>query len=87
MPPGFPEKVDSSAIENRQQAIRIPTAFVNLAGLIEAITADHLSPEKYEEFWDKCAPYVEGIPVHADGDQVRAICESNCLRSRHWYKH
>lgn len=86
LPSEFPDYVDKSALRNRHQLVRIPTAFVNLAGLIQALTADHLSPQNYIDFWAACEPYVANIPDHVDGAESRAICESKTLRNRNWYK-
>jgi hypothetical protein len=86
LPQGFPEHVDKSAIEKRHQAIRIPTSFVNLAGLFETITADHLPSNKYHDFWLTCSKYISAIPVHADCDETKAINNSNDIRSRNWYR-
>ena len=84
-PERFPDKFDQSSLKNRHQATRIPTAFVNLAGLLEKLTADHLSNNAYDEFWSLCDAYVDAIPCHSRSELFGKITESNSVRSRFWY--
>jgi hypothetical protein len=86
LPNGLAELVDMTPLERRHQAIRIPTSFVNLAGLIQLLTADHLSPQHYASFWDSCETCVFEIPDHMEGAEVSAIMDSGSLSNRNWYK-
>lgn len=87
-PEGFPADVthvDVSLIANRNQSVRIPTAFVNLAGLFVKLTADHLPPETFAEFWSTCKPYIDRIPDHAPNDVFKKIFDGESLGSYSWY--
>lgn len=87
----LPESFDTGttilqeALSKRQQAARIPTAFVNLAGLLAKVTADHLSNGAYAEFWAACEGVVQNIPCHSRQGGMPRIVESGCVRSRYWY--
>lgn len=85
-PEGFPEDVDESPIANRNQSVRIPTAFVNFAGLFVKLTADHLPPETFAEFWSTCKSYIDQIPDHASNDVFDEIFAGRSLRSYSWYR-
>lgn len=85
-PDNFPDNVIASPIAERHQTIRIPSAFVNLAGLFAKLTADHLPAREASEFWDNCKVYIDRIPDHASTDICTAIFLSNTLRSYGWYR-
>lgn len=85
-PEAFPADVQTGLLEHRHQAIRIPTAFVNLAGLFAKLTADHLPADKVSEFWATCEPYIDVIPGHARNDTLDMILDGTSLRSHLWYK-
>ncbi|MEM6777729.1 MAG: hypothetical protein AAF670_08720 [Planctomycetota bacterium] len=84
-PESFPEDFDVGSLVNRHQALRIPTAFVNLAGLLEKLTADHLPSDHYTDFWEQCQAVVDAIPCHDRGPIIERITKSGSVRSRHWY--
>jgi len=85
LPETFPVSINQQSLVKRHQAVRIPTAFINLAGLLEKLTADHLSNEKYTEFWESFDPYISAIPCHSQSEQTENITNSTDIRSRHWY--
>jgi hypothetical protein len=85
-PDGFPEDLDVSPIKNRNQSVRIPTAFVNFAGLLAKLTADHLPAETYKEFWTTCKSNVDEIPQHATNEICNQIFGAATLGSYGWYK-
>lgn len=86
LPDGFPADPDESPIAKRHQSVRIPTAFVNLAGLFLKLTADHLPPETFAEFWSTCKSYIDAIPDHASNKVFDEIFAGRSLRSYSWYK-
>ena len=85
-PESFPDIVDTKPLEKRHQAIRIPTAFVNFAGLFAKLAADHLPPEAVSEFWTACKAYIDEIPTHAVNDVTAGILRNGNLGSFAWYR-
>lgn len=85
-PDAFPKNVDVHPIQHRNQSVKIPSAFVNFAGLFVKLTADHLRADAYAEFWTTCKSYIDAIPDHALNDQFDQIFGANSLRSYSWYK-
>lgn len=86
LPDGFPTDIDVSPIARRHQTIRIPSAFVNFAGLFAKLVADHLPEDKVEEFWERCRVCVSAIPDHLATDTSNAVLTAATLRSYAWYK-
>jgi hypothetical protein len=85
-PEEFPAAVDISPIARRHQTIRIPSAFVNFAGLFAKLTADHLPAHVVAEFWEKCRSCVDAIPDHLATDVSNRVITAATLRSYSWYK-
>ena len=85
-PEGFSEYVDASPIANRNQSVKIPTAFVNVAGLFVKLTADHLPAGTFAEFWSTCKSYIDDIPAHASHNVFDEIFAGRSLRSYSWYR-
>lgn len=86
LPESFPEKVNSEPLARRHQAIRIPTAFVNVGGLFAKITADHLPSQVISDFWKTCKVYIDEIPTHAPNEVFTEIFAGKTLRSYGWYR-
>ena len=86
LPERFQFEIDAGPIEQRNQSVRIPSAFVNFAGLFVKLTADHLRAEVYDEYWATCASYIAAIPDHASNDEFTQIFDATSLRSYSWYK-
>ena len=86
LPEGFPADCDVSPIAGRHQAIRIPSAFVNLAGLFAKVVADHLPPQTVSDFWRTCKPHIDKIPDHAVTETSNGVFDAKSLRSYWWYK-
>lgn len=88
LPESFPERdsIDEKLLKQRHQAIRIPTAFVNFAGLFAKLTADHLPEETVSDFWDTCKTCIDKIPTHAENEVFSEIFAVGSLRSYTWYK-
>ncbi|MDZ4821239.1 MAG: hypothetical protein SGJ20_19945 [Planctomycetota bacterium] len=85
LPEGFPADRDVSSLAGRHQAVRIPSAFVNLAGLFAKIVADHLPPDAVAEFWSVCKVYIDKLPDHASTQLSDGIFELKSLKSYSWY--
>jgi len=86
LPEIFPETYDATPLAKRHQDIRIPTAFVNFAGLFAKLIADHLPADTVSEFWSTCKSYIDKIPAHASNDVVKEILAGKSLQSHSWYK-
>jgi hypothetical protein len=86
LPEGFPEDRDVTPIAGRHQAIRIPSAFVNFAGLFAKVVADHLPSQTVSEFWTDCKVHIDKIPDHATTDPSNCVFTAKSLRSYSWYK-
>lgn len=88
LPESFPkdrQPINQQALGQRHQVARIPTAFVNLAGLLAKIVADHLNTDAYAEYWTACEKVVGDIPCHSRLGGMPRIKGSECIRSRYWY--
>ena len=80
-----PNDINKCLLANRHQAMKIPTAFVNFAGLFAMLIADHLHPETVYEFWQECKVYIEKIPDHVCGEIFDVIFSGRTLGSYGWY--
>ena len=78
--------ISKCLLARRHQAMRIPTAFVNFAGLFAKLTADHLPADTVREFRKKCKNHIKRIPDHHCGDIFDVIFKGRTLRSYGWYK-
>jgi hypothetical protein len=86
MPEDFPQQCDDTPIKKRNQSIRIPSAFVNFAGLFAKVIADHLPAATVTEFWEQCRVYFDKIPDHAETNTSNCVLDARSLRSYSWYK-
>lgn len=77
--------VDSAAIKQRCQTMRIPSAFVNLPGLLSILAADHMSPDNWREFMavllKTCVDFPKAHHVLVDNAANGQLCAWS------WYEH
>lgn len=78
--------VDDSGIGERGQNVRIPSAFVNLPGLIMILASDHMAPDDWEEFSDLFRPQFEGFPCMTGSADMKNMIGSSGLCVWAWYE-
>lgn len=81
----FSFEIDSTAVCNRCQNVRIPTAFVNLPGLLVTLTANHLRKRDWSNFIKDCSAALKDIPCLASCDITDRICATEKLMALNWY--
>ena len=78
--------VNERAIRDRCQTMRIPSAFVNLPGLLVILTASHLKEEHWREFMTECSKnHFSGFPCLKHNIVDKGIPDSH-LCAWGWYE-
>lgn len=78
--------VDASGLGERGQNVRIPSAFVNLPGLIMIVASDHMKEDHWEEFSQVFRPQFEGFPCMTGSADMKNLIGSNGLCVWAWYE-
>lgn len=78
--------VDDSGIGERGQNVRIPSAFVNLPGLIMILASDHMKEDDWEDFSGVFRPKFEGFPCMTGSTEMRSLIGSSGLCVWAWYE-
>lgn len=84
-PESFRYKPNDERIKGRFQKARIPTAYVNLPGLLYILTADHLPNNKWKEFIKHCTSKSKGFPSLANCNIINNIMSEKSIMACHWY--
>jgi len=86
LPPSFRWEVDDHPIEKRCQTVRIPSAFVNLPGLLAILAADHMTEAHWEDFVKVCLRNIDEFPPIAHHDIVDSAIREGRLSAWKWYE-
>ena len=78
--------VDDSGVGERGQNVRIPSAFVNLPGLIMILASDHMEEDDWEEFSGAFLPQFAGFPCMTGSTEMKSLIGSNGLCVWAWYE-
>jgi len=84
-PQDFDYKISEEYILKRYENARIPSAYVNLPGLLFILTADHLPNNKWKEFIDHCSTQFKEFPSLTNCSIINNIMREKSLMAYHWY--
>lgn len=84
-PESFKRAIENRALQDRCQTVRIPSAFVNLAGLLTILAADHLTAEHWAEFMEFCMKHFVAVPGPSPGGLPFGPIHDAGLRPWGWY--
>ena len=81
--------IDTAAIQRRCKTMRIPTAFVNLTGILAILASDHMEADEWDEFMDKMAKKCVSMPQlhkhHIPDDVSLGSGIENSICAWWWY--
>jgi len=86
LPESFNRTPDASAIRNRCQNVRIPSAFINLPALFVILAADHMSETHWHEFMTECVKYFRKLPPVAKHRMIDEAIATGRLCAWAWYE-
>jgi len=78
--------VDERGLGERGQNVRIPSAFVNLPGLIMILASDHMQEDHWMDFSEFCLPHFEGFSCMTGSAEMKSLIGSNGLCVWAWYE-
>jgi len=84
-PESFHYAIEEENLKNRFQSFRIPSAYINLPGLLFILAADHLPNNKWKEFLEDCQPKFNNFPKLSGCNILRDISANASLMAHHWY--
>jgi hypothetical protein len=84
-PESFTSEIDSSPLLNRSQNVRIPTAFINLPGILSILSADHMRENEWIEFMNHCMPHFRKVPQLPNNFIIDNQISNGRLAAWNWY--
>lgn len=79
------QEVDASALKSRLRNVRIPSAYVNLPGLLVILAADHMSKKHWRGFMVHCLEHFRQVPAVGNHDVVDKRIHRERLSVWGWY--
>ena len=84
LPESFKLQVDESLVSRRCQSMHMPSAFVNLPGLLAILASDHMKEDHWNEFMTECLKHCNNFPPVRD-DMMDKIIALKHLGAWSWY--
>lgn len=85
LPESFVNQVNATPLEQRCQTVRIPTAFVNLPGVLAILAADHMLSHDWRDFMDHCITQFRSVPALPANVLEYVAIPTERLSAWNWY--